>query len=203
MRGAFEAHLTVDTDRADFAALCRELGVDHVGIELAEGVHRAQPMTASHHRGELADVMVEVEALRAKLVAAGFTVVRTKLEAAVDNEGIPTAGGYYDHIEPPKPLDLGIDGSSSINAQSRTVYYGPRVPLLALGPFARHGTVAHTYLEMSSIGAFLEWNWLHGRLLKGVSETTDQRAYRDTVVNNIGSLIDPGAAGIEVPDGPL
>jgi phospholipase C len=114
-----------------------------------------------------------------------------------------TAGGYYDHIEPPKPLDLGIDGSSSINAQSRTVYYGPRVPLLALGPFARHGTVSHTYLEMSSIGVFLEWNWLHGRLLKGVSETTDQRAYRDTVVNNIGSLIDPGAAGIEVPDGPL
>ena len=83
MRGTFEAHLTVDTERsAEFEALCGELGVDHVGIELAEGVHRAQPMTASHHRGELADVMVEVEALRAKLVAAGFTVVRTKLEAS-------------------------------------------------------------------------------------------------------------------------
>ena len=100
MRGAFEAHLTVDTDRADFAALCRELGVDHVGIELAEGVHRAQPMTASHHRGELADVMTEVEALRAKISAAGFTVVRTKLEAAPDCEGIPTADGYFEfHVK--------------------------------------------------------------------------------------------------------
>ena len=101
MRGAFEAHLTVDTDRgADFEARCRELGVDHVGIELAEGVHRAQPMTASHHRGELAEVMAEVAALRDQLVAAGFTVVRTKIEAAVDNAGLPTADGYFEfHVK--------------------------------------------------------------------------------------------------------
>lgn len=103
IRGGFEAHLTVDTDRrADFEALCGELGVDCVGIELRAGVHRAQPMTASHHRGELAAVIGEVEALHARIVAAGFTVVRTKLEAAAANEGVPPPDhpGYFEfHVK--------------------------------------------------------------------------------------------------------
>ena len=103
IRGLFEAHLTVDTDRrADFEALCGELGVDCVGIELPDGVHRAQPMTASHHRGELPAVIGEVEALHARIVAAGFTIVRTKLEASASNEGVPPAddAGYFEfHIK--------------------------------------------------------------------------------------------------------
>ena len=101
IRGGFEAHLTVDTDRpGDFAALCAELGVDHVAIELPEGVHRGQPMTASHHRGELAAVIDEVEALHARISAAGFTIVRTKLEAAANNEGVPLAEGYFEfHVK--------------------------------------------------------------------------------------------------------
>jgi hypothetical protein len=103
IRGGFEAHLTVDTDRrADFEVLCGELGVDCVGIELPDGVHRAQPMTASHHRGELAAVIGEVEALHARIVAAGFTIVRTKLEALAANEGVPPAddAGYFEfHVK--------------------------------------------------------------------------------------------------------
>jgi hypothetical protein len=105
IRGTFEAHLTVDTDRrAEFEALCAELGVAHVGIELPDGAHRAQPMTASYHRGELADVVVEIEALYAKLVARDFTVVRVKLEALASNDGVPVADepgdGYFEfHVK--------------------------------------------------------------------------------------------------------
>ena len=103
IRGGFEAHLTVDTDRkADFEVLCGELGVDCVGIELPDGAHRAQPMTASHHRGELAAVIGEVEALHARIVAAGFTIVRTKLEALASNEGVPPPddSGYFEfHVK--------------------------------------------------------------------------------------------------------
>jgi phospholipase C len=110
-----------------------------------------------------------------------------------------TAGGYYDHVPPPAARDLTIDGSSSIPAQSGAVAYGPRVPLLAFPPFAQANHISHESLEMSSITVFIEWNWLHGNALKGSRESADRRAYRDTVVNNLGSLIDPVAAGVEVP----
>jgi hypothetical protein len=92
-RGSFEAHLTVDAAdlerRATFEALCGELGVKCVLIELAAGVHRSQPMTASYHRGELGAVLGEIEALHASLWQAGFPVVRVKIEAAAMNPGVP------------------------------------------------------------------------------------------------------------------
>jgi len=101
LSGAFEAHLTVETTRGDaFAALCSELGVDCVAIELASGAHHAQPMTASHHRGTLAEVMIEIDALHARIEAAGFPIVRTKLEATIATDGIPTADGYFEfHVK--------------------------------------------------------------------------------------------------------
>ncbi len=102
IRGTFEAHLTIETDHAaDFDALCGRLGVKHVAIELADGVHRSQPMTASYHRGELPAVIAEVDALYAQLVAAGFAVVRVKLEALASNDGIDDAvGGYFEfHVK--------------------------------------------------------------------------------------------------------
>lgn len=90
--GTFEAHLTVETGQggADrFERLCGELGVKCILIELAAGAHRAQPMTASHHRGALDDVKREVDALRATLEAAGYPVVRVKLEAILGGDGVP------------------------------------------------------------------------------------------------------------------
>jgi len=70
--------------------------------------------------------------------------------------------------------------------------YGTRIPLLAIGRFAQKGTVSHVQMEHSSIVKFLEWNYLGGK--------TGQLGARDTVVNNIGSLLDPTQTGTMVPD---
>ena len=47
-------------------------------------------------------------------------------------------------------------------------------------------------MEHSSIVKFLEWNYLGGK--------TGQLGARDAVVNNIGSLLDPTATGVTIPD---
>jgi phospholipase C len=109
-----------------------------------------------------------------------------------------TAGGYYDHVSPPAPLGIDIDGSSSNLTTAGTVYYGPRVPLLVFPPFARRNQISHVQLELTSIGRFIDWNWRRGNTLKG-DYRNDGRRFRDTVVNNLGSLIDPDAAQVEVP----
>jgi len=90
------------------------------------------------------------------------------------------SGGYFDHMAPP-PNSL-VDGMP----------YGPRLPTLAIGRFARRNTISHVVMEHSSIVRFIEWNWLHGN--------TGQLDTRDAVVNNIGSLLDPVATGVRVPD---
>lgn len=104
-RGTFEVHLTVDAPdaarRAAFVALCRELRVKCVLIQLGRGAYRSQPMTSSRHAGELARIGPEIEALRARIAAAGFEVTRVKVEADVTNEGIPVdgagpAGTYFE-----------------------------------------------------------------------------------------------------------
>ncbi len=89
------------------------------------------------------------------------------------------SGGYFDHVSPPS--------ASPVDGQS----YGPRVPLLALGPFAKTNFVSHVQLEHSSVVRFIEWNWLNG--------ATGQLGGRDAVVNNLGSLLDPQATGVTVP----
>lgn len=105
--GTFEAHLTVDAPDADararFVAWCEAHGVKCVLIELARGTHASQPMTASHHRGELArDVAPAIAALRARVIAAGFPVVRTKIEALAldgapaDDDAAAAAPGYFE-----------------------------------------------------------------------------------------------------------
>ena len=90
--GAFEAHVTVRCSADDaprFAAACDRLGVKHIQIELAAGEHASQPMTATVHRGELREVQDEVHALARALVADGFEVVRTKIEALPRNRDLP------------------------------------------------------------------------------------------------------------------
>jgi phospholipase C len=89
-------------------------------------------------------------------------------------------GGYYDHVAPPPPSP--VDGKP----------YGTRVPLMALGPFAKRGFVSHVVMEHSSIPKFIEWNFLGGQ--------TGQLGGREAVVANLGSLLDPAATGTTVPE---
>lgn len=90
------------------------------------------------------------------------------------------SGGYYDHVSPPStnPVD--------------NIPYGPRIPFLVLGKFAKKNYISHVEMEHSSIVKFIEWNWLNGQ--------TGQLNTRDRNVNSIGDLIDPIEAGITVPN---
>src|SRR5439155_13004182 len=58
------------------------------------------------------------------------------------------SGGYFDHIAPPPVSDV----------DQRP--YGPRVPTLAIGRFARKGFVSHVVMGHSSLVKFIEWNRL-------------------------------------------
>jgi phospholipase C len=89
------------------------------------------------------------------------------------------SGGFYDHVSPPAPST--VDGE----------VYGARIPLLAIGNFAKPDFVSHVTMEHSSIIRFIEYNWLGG--------TPGQLSTRDAVVNNIGSLLDPAKTGVTVP----
>lgn len=106
--GAFEAHVTVRAGAEDvprFREACDALGVKCVLIELPAGAVTAQPMTASVHRGALREVQDEVHALGRALVARGFDVVRTKIEALPRNGEIPVTdaeaalrpAGYFEY----------------------------------------------------------------------------------------------------------
>ncbi|HEX7663126.1 MAG TPA: alkaline phosphatase family protein, partial [Polyangiaceae bacterium] len=88
-------------------------------------------------------------------------------------------GGFYDHVKPP--------ATSAIDNQP----YGTRVPLIAVGKFAKKGFVSHVTMEHSSIVKFLEQNFLG---------ETGQLGTRDTVVADIGSLLDPATTGVVIPE---
>ncbi len=89
-------------------------------------------------------------------------------------------GGYFDHVAPP-PAST-VDGKP----------YGTRVPLLAIGRFARPGVVSHVELEHSSVVKFIEWNFL--------GQKTGQLGARDAAVHNLGSLLDSTQVGLTVPE---
>jgi phospholipase C len=80
-------------------------------------------------------------------------------------------GGYYDHVRTP--------ATSTVDGQA----YGPRIPFIAIGPFARAGAVSHTQMEHASVVKFIEWNWLNGK--------TGQLGGREATVHNIGSMLAP------------
>ncbi len=90
------------------------------------------------------------------------------------------SGGFFDHVAPPP--DSQVDGKA----------YGPRVPTMAIGPFAKANFVSHVTLEHSSVVKFIEWNWL--------DKATGELGARDAVVNNIGSLLDGAKTGTPVPE---
>lgn len=89
-------------------------------------------------------------------------------------------GGFYDHVAPPAASP--VDGKP----------YGTRVPLLAVGRFARKGQVSHVPMEHSSILRFLEYNFL--------GQQVGQLGARDAVVSNLGSLLDPAETGLVIPE---
>jgi phospholipase C len=89
------------------------------------------------------------------------------------------SGGFFDHIAPP--------AKNAVDNQP----YGPRIPLLAIGPFAKKNYISHVQMEHSSIVKFIEWNWL--------DEKTGQLGERDTAVNNIGDMLDSTKTGTTVP----
>ncbi len=92
-------------------------------------------------------------------------------------------GGFYDHVAPPQGIDTDTAGN--------LVPYGTRVPLIAIGKFARKGTVSHVTMEHSSVVRFLEYNFLG---------PVGQLATNDAKVKNIGSLLDPAKTGIPIPE---
>lgn len=99
-------------------------------------------------------------------------------------------GGFFDHVAPPPPVPTSVDS----DGQGQPVRYGTRVPFLAIGTFAGKGTISHVQMEHSSIVKFLEYNFL-GNTKVG------QLSARDSVVNNIGSVLDPTTTKILVPAG--
>lgn len=91
--GTFESHITVNaesyTQVERFRQLCAEMELKSIVIELARGVSRTQPMTATHHQGSLESVLAEVQSIAQAFERHGFNVARVKLEADPDNNGVP------------------------------------------------------------------------------------------------------------------
>jgi phospholipase C len=156
---------------ADLSALSRDLDagtLPSVSFVRGLGYHSEHP--GSKISAGVSFVKGIVDAVQASS-AAGSTLILVTWDES---------GGYFDHVAPP-PNSL-VDHEA----------YGPRIPLLAIGPFARKNTVSHVVLEHSSIVKFIEWNWLRGE--------TGQLLTRDLEVNNLGSLLDPAATGTAVPE---
>lgn len=92
-------------------------------------------------------------------------------------------GGFFDHVAPPPAIDT--------DDQSKPVPYGTRVPMLAIGPFARKGAVSHVPMEHSSVVRFLEYVFIG---------PVGQLQNNDAKVANIGSLLDPQKTGVKIPE---
>jgi phospholipase C len=84
--------------------------------------------------------------------------------------------GWYDHVLAPivsKSNDpandallgsTGLCGTPGPGAYLDRCGYGPRLPFLAISPFAKENYVAHTVADQTSILRFIEDNWALGRI---------------------------------------
>ncbi|GAA0938879.1 hypothetical protein [Actinocorallia libanotica] len=107
--GDFESHLTVGCGAPEIEALARWAagrGLKFSHIVLARGRVASQPMLTARGSGDLAGVLAAAERTKAALAADGFTVTRSKIEAAPWNEGVPATdeealawgpGRYFEH----------------------------------------------------------------------------------------------------------
>jgi phospholipase C len=82
--------------------------------------------------------------------------------------------GWYDHVMPPivsqssaaedQLLGPGNCGTAPSGAAQGRCGYGPRLPLLAISPWAKENFVDHSITDQSSILRFIEENWQLGRI---------------------------------------
>ncbi len=84
--------------------------------------------------------------------------------------------GWYDHVMPPivnqssgisqdRLLgDTGLCGKVEEGGHQYRCGYGPRLPLLAISPWAQKNYVDHTLTDQTSVLRFIEDNWDLGRL---------------------------------------
>ena len=82
--------------------------------------------------------------------------------------------GWYDHVMPPivsqsntaddQLLGPGSCGTAPAGAAQGRCGYGPRLPLLAISPWARENFVDHSTTDQSSVLRFIEDNWELGRI---------------------------------------
>jgi hypothetical protein len=103
--GHFEVHLTACTgdrgDTARFADWCRGRGLKCVHIVLARGESADQPMaTWRRSSTRLSAVLAEADRLAGVAVAAGFAVVRLKVEADPSNADVPVSDDAADTHPP-------------------------------------------------------------------------------------------------------
>ncbi|ORY41940.1 phosphoesterase-domain-containing protein, partial [Rhizoclosmatium globosum] len=89
------------------------------------------------------------------------------------------SGGFRDSVPPP----------ANSNIDNRP--YGPRVPFVVLGNFAKTNYISHVPMEHSSLLRFIESNFLGG--------APGQLQTRDAIVNNIGDLLDQSKTGYFFP----
>lgn len=112
-RGSFEMHITIAVPSAEEWARLSSWSVDRrakcVWIELARGLQPSQPMVTVHRSGTLDGIVEECRSLERELREVGLTPVRTKVECAIDNDGVPRedrdwapvhAGRYFEsHVK--------------------------------------------------------------------------------------------------------
>jgi phospholipase C len=108
--------------------------------------------------------------------------------------------GWYDHVLAPivnQSNDanndallgsIGLCGTIKTGAYLDRCGYGPRLPFLAISPFAKENFVAHTVADQSSITRFIEDNWQLGQI-------GDQSL--DAISGSILNLFDFGSTGVE------
>ncbi len=159
------------TYNRDFAQFARDLRgtLPNVSFIRGYGFHSEHPGSGTRITDGANFVTGIVNAVQASQYASSTLVLVTW------DEG----GGFFDHISPP--------ATNTVDMQP----YGTRVPMIALGRFARRNVVSHVTLEHSSIVRFLEFNY---------TGMTGQLGARDAVVNNLGSLLDAAQTGVAVPN---
>jgi len=107
--------------------------------------------------------------------------------------------GWYDHVMPPivRTSESGYDfltgdghcGGTVPGVMPGRCGYGPRLPLLAISPYARRNFVQHTVTDQTSIARFIEDNWGLPRL--GTARWTNGRgrSQRCSILNRRRELI--------------